>query len=167
MLTLKGGRIEAPNQESPFNLDLREATKRDKKSQETREKMGQHSKDWEYNQGVLWNRGRIYVPQEGGLWERILQDHHDTMESGHPGRHRMQELVTHIYWWPRMFQDVKKYIQECDICQRKKIRARQPVGELQTIEVPSAPWTVVSNDFIVELPKSEGNTAVWVVVDLF
>ena len=66
-----------------------------------------------------------------------------------------------------MFQDIKKYIQECDICQRKKIRARQPVRELQTIEVPSAPWTVVSNDFIVELPKLEGNTAVWVVVDLF
>src|ERR1700730_9017145 len=29
------------------------------------------------------------------------------------------------------------------------------------------PWTVVSNDFIMELPESQRNTAIWVVVDLF
>jgi len=38
---------------------------------------------------------------------------------------------------------------------------------LKPINVPIRPWTSISIDFIVGLPKSEGYTKIWVIVDRF
>ena len=60
-MTLKGGRIEAPNQESPFLLDLQEATRRAKK----------HEKRWDNTQktgsttkGSFGIEGEFVYPKE-------------------------------------------------------------------------------------------------------
>ena len=50
--------------------------------------------------------------------------------------------------------DVKKYVSGCDSCQRNKSAHNMPYGLLQPIEIPHAPWDVVTFDLIVDLPKS-------------
>ena len=39
------------------------------------------------------------------------------------------------YWWPRVIRDVRRYVDNCNICQRMKNRTEAPVGKLKLSEV--------------------------------
>ena len=52
------------------------------------------------------------------------------------------------------------------MCLHTKVSCQPPVGELNPLPVPDAPWDTISVNFIVELPESEGKDAIMVVVDL-
>ena len=67
---------------------------------------------WEED-GMAYIEGRIYVPNNKKLREEILKEHHDPVDIGHPGQHRMLELLKRTYWWPGLKEDIKKYVQEC------------------------------------------------------
>ena len=75
----------------------------------------------------------------------------------------MVELVTRNYWWPGVTRDVGKYVEGCDLCQRMKNRAEEPVGKLKLSEVPQKTWTHLTVDFITKLPVVAGKDAVLVV----
>ena len=62
---------------------------------------------------MIYMEGRIYVPNNKDLKEEILKEHYDPADVGHPGQHRMQELIKRTYWWPGLKEDVKKYVQGC------------------------------------------------------
>lgn len=64
-----------------------------------------------------------------------------------------------------MKSDLKKFIKECDICQRIKSDTSSPAGLLQPLSIPTTPWTDVSLDFMEGLPKSMGYEVILVVVD--
>ena len=51
---------------------------------------------WEEDR-VAYMKGRIYVPNNKNLKEEILEEHHDPADIGHPGQHRMQELIKRTY----------------------------------------------------------------------
>ena len=57
--------------------------------------------------------GRIYVLNNKELREEILKEHHDPVNIGHSGQHKMMELLKRTYWWPGLKEDVKRYVQEC------------------------------------------------------
>ena len=48
---------------------------------------------WEEDE-VAYMEGRIYIPNNKDIKEEILKEHHDPADVGHPGQHRMQELIT-------------------------------------------------------------------------
>ena len=59
----------------------------------------------EKNDGLAWEEdkvaymdGRVYVPNNRELREEILKEHHDPVDIGHPGQHRMMELLKRTYW---------------------------------------------------------------------
>jgi len=91
--------------------------------------------------------------------------HHDSLEAGHPGEHKTNELLSRNYWWPGMTKYVKHYVRTCDTCNRKKHSNQKPKGFLKPIPPPERPWETVTNDFIVQLPKSKGFDAIWVAAD--
>jgi len=70
---------------------------------------------WEEDE-VAYMEERVYVPNNKDFKEEILREHHDPADVGHPGQHRMQELIKRTYWWPGLKEDVKKYVQECVKC---------------------------------------------------
>jgi len=39
---------------------------------------------------------------------------------GHGGQWKTIELVTRNFWWPEVTKEMKKYVEECDVCQRNK-----------------------------------------------
>ena len=45
------------------------------------------------------------------------------------------ELVIRKYWWPRVTKDIRKYMDECELCQRMKNRTEAPVGKLMVNEI--------------------------------
>ena len=76
---------------------------------------------WEEDK-VAYMEGRIYVPNNKNLREEILKEHHDPADIGHPGQHRMLELIKRTYWWPGLKEDIKKYVQGYLKCQQNKIQ---------------------------------------------
>ena len=77
--------------------------------------------------------------------------------------HRVQR----DFYWPGLRADVRKYVKECDTCQRLKHETCNPVGLLQPLPIPEKPWVAVSMDFVEGLPKSQMKEVVMVMVDRF
>ena len=97
----------------------------------------------------------------------ILRCRHDAPAAGHPGRSRTFELIARDYVWDNMRQEIYDYVDRCDTCQRNKSPRHKPFGLLQPLPVPSRPWSSLSMDFIVKLPKSKGFDSIFVVVCRF
>lgn len=64
-----------------------------------------------------------------------------------------------------MKQDIIRYVQSCDVCQKVKSGHSFPGGLLQPLPIPSQIWEDISMDFVEGLPKSEGKDCILVVVD--
>jgi len=47
--------------------------------------------------GVVYIEGRVYVPNNKKIWKEILKENHDSVNIGHPGQHRMLELLKRTY----------------------------------------------------------------------
>jgi hypothetical protein len=123
------------------------------------------SAEWSESEGLLMFRDKIYVPNDRDLRRRIVEQHHDTCITGHAGRFKTLELLSHNYWCPQMSRYIGIYVKHCDLCNRTKVQRRRPFGELHPSETPEAPWDVISVDFIVELPESHGYNTIMNVVD--
>ena len=106
------------------------------------------SAEWRLDQDVLYFRGKIYVPDYVDLRRRIVSLCHDTKVAGHPGRWKTLELASRNYWWPQMSWYIGKYTSTCDLCIHTKTQRHKPIGKLQPLPIPDAPWDTISVDFI-------------------
>jgi hypothetical protein len=68
----------------------------------------------EDDQGVLWYKGRICVPNIKELKDKILQEVHKSSYSINLGRNKMYHDLKAVYWWYGMKRDVTEYIALCD-----------------------------------------------------
>jgi len=91
--------------------------------------------------------------------------HHDSVSAGHFGINKIVELISRNFWWPKLHNDVKKFIKSCETFCKSKISRHKPYGLLSPLSTPNRTWSDISMDFIVELPKSEDMTTIMVVVD--
>ena len=66
-----------------------------------------------------------------------------------------------------MKNSIKEYIKTCSICQQAKPEHVKYLGLLAPLPVPTAPWSVVSMDFIEGLPSSNKQDVILVVIDKF
>jgi hypothetical protein len=71
----------------------------------------------EDNEGVLWYKGRIYVPNVKEFKDKILCEAHESTYSIHLGGNKMYHDLKVTYWWYGMKRDVAKYVALCDTCQ--------------------------------------------------
>jgi hypothetical protein len=71
----------------------------------------------EDDEGVLWYKGRICVPNIKELKDKILREAHESAYSNHPGRNKMYHDLKATYWWYGMKRDIAKYVALCDTCQ--------------------------------------------------
>lgn len=140
--------------------------KRDERGLEKRKKT-KDGTEWEMTEGVVYRNGKAVVPSDNDLRRRIVELHHDSLASGHPGRYRTAESVRRYYWWPKMRPFINRYVDSCETCQRTKIFPTKPKGELQPLEIPNEPWETVGVDYITDLPPSKGHDSIMMVVDHF
>jgi len=96
------------------------------------------STKWLEEEGLLWFRGKIYVPQNVDLRRRVVSLCHDTKVAGHPGRWKMLELVSWDYWWPQISRYIRQYVSTCDLCLRTKPTRQALVGELHPLQIPDS-----------------------------
>jgi hypothetical protein len=64
-------------------------------------------------------------------------------------------------------KDIRKFIRECEVCQRNKTKNLKPAGALQPLPIPSKVWVDISMDFIKGLPLSKGYNVIMMIVDKF
>ncbi|KAG8705607.1 hypothetical protein FRC09_002854 [Ceratobasidium sp. 395] len=119
--------------------------------------------------GLLYFTGNEGNPQlcaPSSIRQDILAEAHDLPSEGaHPGYARMYNRVREIYYWLKLEKDVNKYAAECPICQKTKPDRLGKKGFLHPIPIPDQPFKVVTMDFIMDLPESEGYNGILVVVD--
>ena len=86
-------------------------------------------------------------------------------EFGHYGFERTISLLQPRFWWPRMREDVKRWIQTCNTCQKNKgTTIKKQLQRIQT----TANWEMIALDIKGKLTKSlEGHDYILVIMDLF
>jgi hypothetical protein len=120
----------------------------------------------EDEEGVLWYKGRICVPNIKELKDKILHEAHESAYSIHPGGNKMYHDLKATYWWYGMKRDVAEYVAPCEAYQRVKAEHQRPARLLQPLQVPEWKWEGIAMEFIVGLPRTQpGYDSIWVIVD--
>ena len=117
-------------------------------------------------EGLLFNNSKLCIPK-CSMRSNPIQEKHSGGLSGHFGQDKTFAQVSDFYFWPRMQQDVKNFVEKCRICQYAKGR-RQNTGMYQPLPIPTRPWDSISMDFVLGFPRTQrGNDSIYVVVDRF
>ncbi|GKD89745.1 putative mitochondrial protein [Tanacetum coccineum] len=118
---------------------------------------------WEGN--VLKRKGKIVVRGDEQLRTTIVGHYHADAVGGHSGTKVTSDKVGSMFYWKGLHKAVKKFKRECDVCKRQKADLAAYPRFLQPLSVPEKIWSEISMDFIIGLPKSQGKTVIFVVVD--
>jgi len=109
--------------------------------------------------------GLLYVPPAYRL--PLMDSAHTSLGSGHPSSQCTLFFLRHRYWWPTMAQDISRYIKGCSVCAITNTPCNPPEGKLVPLPILHHPWSFLGIDFMTDLPPSDNNTCVFVIVDRF
>ena len=154
--------------DSTLEQDIRKGHLEDEKILEIKRfiKNGKAPHFREDEQGMIWLKQRLCVPDIKHLHDTILREAHDSAYSIHPGSTKMYQDLKEYYWWYGMKRDIAEYVALYDIYQRVKAEHQRPAGLLQPLKIPEWKWEEISMDFIVGLPRtSSRHDSIWVIVD--
>lgn len=100
--------------------------------------------------------------------KEILLENHDHVLAGHAGVYKTYERIKRRYYWPKMRNDVARYVRCCSVCLANKAVLQPPAGEMGQLPKAEKPWSVVSVDLFGPLPRSsQGYRFVLVALDTF
>jgi hypothetical protein len=97
---------------------LREAQLHDRLLQEVRKRI-EAGKPREFTMeedGTIFFRDRLCVPQKSDVKMDILREAHHTLYMVHPGETKMYQDMRQSFWWKCMKVDIAKYVASCGIC---------------------------------------------------
>ncbi|KAD6119615.1 hypothetical protein E3N88_10886 [Mikania micrantha] len=114
---------------------------------------------------VLFYHDRLVNSAKSKFLPALLHEFHTTPTRGHSGYYRTYRRMAANLYWAGMTATVKKYVRECEICQRCKSTTTAPAGLLQPLNIPEVIWEELSMDFISGLPRSKGFTVILMVAD--
>ncbi|WVZ51952.1 hypothetical protein U9M48_003049 [Paspalum notatum var. saurae] len=128
--------------EPTLEQEIRNHQETDEKIQEIREqiKLGKAPHFREDEQGTVWYKNRICVPDVDSIKKLILSEAHDTACSIHPGSTKMYHDLKERFWWYGMKRAVAEYVAVCDTCQCLKAEHQRPAGLLQPLKIPEWKW---------------------------
>ena len=90
---------------------------------------------------------------------------YDTPTSGNRGREKTYLTVSRDFYWPLQYQFVRKYIRDCEVCQRvKPIPSSRAL--LQPLPIPAKCWHSIAMDFVFGFPD-DGHKNNKIVVFLY
>jgi hypothetical protein len=88
------------------------------------------------DQGTLWHKKCIYVPDLKEIRESILREAHDSAYSIHPGSTKMYHDLKSRYWWYEIKRAIAEYVALYDNFQRVKAERQRPARLLQPLKIP-------------------------------
>ncbi|KAJ0557459.1 putative nucleotidyltransferase, Ribonuclease H [Helianthus annuus] len=153
-----------------LQVDLREQVKEIQKTaiKDDAEGMKGYLKELEQGNDGIWkfHQSRIWIPKQGNLRSKILEEAHKSRYIVHPGNNKMYQDLKRNFWWIGMKKDIAEYVSKCLTCSQVKAEHQKPSGLLQQLEMPVWKWELITMDFVTKLPRTrKGNDAIWVIVD--
>ena len=118
--------------------------------------------------GTLWCKdGAVAVVGNDTLKRGVISLFHDSTTAGHPGIAKTLAMVSRFYWWPGIKDFVTEYVKGCHICQMTKTNTHptRPALSPITTDPTARPFEVISLDFIVKLPLSNGFDTILTITD--
>ena len=132
---------EKPKRVRSFRLDLQlDLNEQIKQMQEivikdNSEELKGMIKELEKGADGIWrfHKKRIWIPIQGDLRNRILEESHKTKYSMHPGSDKMYRDLRRNFWWIGMKKDIATYVAKCLTCSQIKAEHQKPSGLLQQL----------------------------------
>jgi len=121
--------------------------------------------EWKIEKDLVLKEEKVYVPKDEELRMEIIWLYHDTPVAENRGRWKTTELVMRNYWWSEVTNNMGKYMDRCNACQRMKNRTEALVKKLIANEIPEKVWMYLTVDFITKLPLVAEKNAILVVCD--
>jgi len=114
-----------------------------------------------------WKDDALVVAGDNQLKRGVISTFHDPPYRRHPGIANTMTLLKQNYWWPNMKKDVEEYVKGCATCQANKINTHHQKPHLYPIATdPEAqPFEVITMDFIMKLPPSQGYDSILTITD--
>jgi hypothetical protein len=107
----------------------------------------------------------LYVPTSER--EKIIWEAHYSRMVGHFGVDKIVVILQKHFYWPKLRQDINKYIISCNSCAISKPTIKNQ-GLYTPLPTPERSWEPISMDYIPGLPSTKhDNDCVFVVVDRF
>lgn len=66
-----------------------------------------------------------------------------------------------------MSKEIKRYMEECDACQRSRFCWQSPVSPFHIHNVLNRPWVMTSINMIKPLSESQGKDPILIIMDYF
>lgn len=131
--------------------------------------------EWKVDAGLLYKRiasnygihtnlpeWKIVVPKGRRL--TIFKDCHDNPQAAHLGTFKTVQRIKELYYWPKLAQDVRKYVRHCNICSAQKTSTFARPGLMGQPKKVNFPWQYVSVDLLGPLPRSKNGYAYLLMV---
>ena len=96
------------------------------------------------------------------LRESVLEVAHDSILGGHLATKKTYDRVTSNFFWPGAYDDVTRYCQSCDICQRTVPKSRCGKTPLIGMPIIGETFDRVAIDMVGPLPMS-GRKHRWIL----
>ena len=108
---------------------------------------------------------QIITPQS--LVVDVLEQLHSSVTGGHLGLKKTFNKIRQKYHWYKMYRDIERWCQKCDVCNSRKMPRKKPKAPLKLYNV-GAPLERVAVDIMGPLPKTRnGNLYLLVIGDYF
>ena len=82
----------------------------------------------------------------------LIKEKHSGGLARHVGIDKTLSLLKDKYYWPQMYKDVQNFVKSCRVCQVTK-GVSQNIGLYTPISIPKKPWSDISMDFFLGLPR--------------
>lgn len=98
----------------------------------------------------------------------LLKQYHDEPSEGHFGVAKTHKRLSAHFFWPSMYQDVKKHVDDCETCKCYKPVNTARAGLMGNPRQVTKPWEAISCDILGPFPPSYSrNQYMFVVSDYF
>ena len=115
--------------------------------------------------GDVCFRGRKWAPEDEHLGTTIVQEAHDSVLSGHPGREGTYRVLSRQFYWPSISDYNRRFCTNCDQCRANQIWRDRKHGLLKPLPIPERKWRDISMDFVENLPLAGSHRHILVITD--
>jgi hypothetical protein len=114
---------------------------------------------------LLCHLGHLSIPTSERA--KLIWEAHYSRMVGHFGMEKTVVILKKHFYWPKLQQDVIKYIISCTSCSIAKPAIKKQ-GLYTPLPTPEKPWESISMDYMFGLLSTkQGNDCVFVVIDRF
>ncbi|GJU21672.1 putative mitochondrial protein [Tanacetum coccineum] len=110
-------------------------------------------------------KGKLVMGNDSGLQHDLIEYFHYGTMGGHSGVKVTTYSMCALLYWKKIRKHIKKFVNECLVCQLNKADLVVSPGLLQPLPIPQSVWYEVSMDFIDGLPTSKQKVDILVIID--